>query len=35
MYDRKGAHTVLLGLLEGKNYLKELDVEGKIIFKWA
>jgi hypothetical protein len=30
----RGAYTVLVGRPEGKNHLKNLGVDGRIILKW-
>jgi hypothetical protein len=34
MGERRGAYSVLLGRPEGKNYLKDLGIDGRIILKW-
>jgi hypothetical protein len=34
MVDRRDAYRVLVGRLEGKGHLKDLDVNGMIILKW-
>jgi len=34
MSDRRSADEILVGRPEGKNHLKDLGVDGKIILKW-
>jgi hypothetical protein len=30
----KKAHQVLVGKLQGRNHLEDLEVDGRIILKW-
>jgi hypothetical protein len=32
--DRRGAYRVLVGKPEGRNHLKDLGIDGRIILKW-
>jgi hypothetical protein len=34
MGERKGAHKFLVGEFEGRNHLKDADLDGRIILKW-
>jgi hypothetical protein len=34
MVERRGAYRDLVGKLEGRNHLEDLDIDGRIIFKW-
>ena len=34
MGDRRGVYRVLVGNLEGKNHLEDLDADGRIILRW-
>jgi len=34
MEDRRGVYRVLVGRPEGKSYLKDLGVDGRIILRW-
>jgi hypothetical protein len=34
MRDRRGAYRVLVGRHEGKNRLKDLGIDGRILLKW-
>jgi hypothetical protein len=34
MAERRGAYRVLMGKTEGRNHLKDLGVDGRIILKW-
>jgi len=35
LWDRKGAYRVLMERSEEREYLQELNVDGKIILKWV
>jgi hypothetical protein len=35
MRTMRNAYSILVGETEGKNHLKDLDVNGKIILEWT
>jgi hypothetical protein len=35
MGERRGAYWVLMGKPEGRNHLRDLGVDGRIILKWV
>jgi hypothetical protein len=34
MGEMRNAHSILVGNLKGRDHLKDLDVDGRIILEW-
>jgi hypothetical protein len=34
MGERRGAYRILVGRPEGRNHLRDPDIDGKVILKW-